>query len=266
MPQFIAAQDIVSSISHRSLEGIGGEVLEVEIQIHNRTASDTLLNVHLAADAPLQVISKKASVVDLSRGETFFFPVRVYVPASTPSDTVYRIIVQYKSNSSELPTDTCMVTIRKLRQVNMFLPHGRISVATASDSVTIPVRLVNSGNSPQAVSVVARIPELNNGDFYQVLHGTLAPNADTIVFLHRKLTGNLKRKAKIAVNFNGLYGDGTIFGSTTADFWKIRLSIWNRTAHLGCSQLLQGTLVVLLKTIRSSEEVACSSLTVLSDT
>src|SRR5690606_33489552 len=81
------------------------------------------------------------------------------------------------------------------------------------DSLNIPIRLSNEGNTTQKITIVARYPNFILKNAIESKTVTIAPYTDTIVNIRKEVTKTILNQEDFSISINTLYSTGDIVGS-----------------------------------------------------
>lgn len=196
------------------VEARSGDVIPLNAYATIETL-ETPLIVSIKVDNPLQLVSKLRDTISGTGKLSKYIPVKVFVPKYIKSDTTYKIIVTYEHiATSSRYTDTCIVSIVRVKKAHMFVIQQTASLNRSMDSLIVPLRVVNAGNIDQKLTIVARLPELAGSDYFKILNKRIPAYSDTLIYFKRKATSAMFRRKSFEVTFTGLFEDGNVFGNS----------------------------------------------------
>lgn len=212
------AQEIpLHGLSNNIIEAASGDIVSINLFVTRSFLQNDHINIEVACDKPLQLLTKSKSAITFGEEEKVYQSVKAFVPKEIRSNNKYRVVVSYKNDENDIiGADTCTILIQEMKRVNLFIVQQVNSIDRTTDTLVVPVRVVNGGNTPQTVTVVARLPQINSATFYKILNTELPPFLDTTIYLKRKVVREMFRHKSFEVTFTGLYSNGDIFGSGIA--------------------------------------------------
>lgn len=215
---FVSAGDVRAQLfghglSDTHLEMNAGEILTLNLYLE-KTDDEGLetIDYEVVTDKPLQLLTKAKQKINFGSEERVYQSVKLFVPKYIASDTTYNIAIVYRSGGNIVGTDSCQISIKEVKLVNIFPGTQTNSIDKTTEMLRVPVRIINAGNTYQEVTVIARMPEIKSSDFFKVLQTELPPFLDTTVYFEKKVLKEMFKHSEFEVNFTGLYKDGNIFG------------------------------------------------------
>jgi hypothetical protein len=84
-----------------------------------------------------------------------------------------------------MATET-IVQVSVKRNVNMFSLVSSILIDASTDSIRIPVRISNPGNTAQRITLINRFPAVfQNQAFHATQDFTIQPSSDTLITIYK---------------------------------------------------------------------------------
>jgi hypothetical protein len=214
---FTAQAQAVSIVFQPSVQTINTsneELADLTIKIVNRQTSplEGIMNVNLPAT--LDLISKNKVAVSLQPGDSTFVPVKIFITRRTASgkDHLIRFLLT-EPGGAALASSEVMVRVSVKRNVNMYSLLTNILLDPSSDSIRIPIRITNPGNTAQKITVINRYPSIFQDDaFHTTRQLTIQPSADTIITFTKPVIRKMMASEGFDVTFSGIYDNGDIFG------------------------------------------------------
>lgn len=210
------AQDsvIIFQPSVTAVSASNEDLIDLVVKIVNKrnTKLEGLVDVNIPTS--LNLISKNKIPVSLSPGDSTFVPIKIFVTkrAASDKDHLIRFLLAGPGNSI-LATSETKLRVYIKRNVNMFSLVTNILLDPASDSIKIPIRVINPGNTAQKITLINRYPSIfQDNAFHTTTQFIIKPSADTIITFSKPITRKMLASEGFDVTFTGLYDNGDIFG------------------------------------------------------
>lgn len=212
------AQDSQGQILFRpssdSVSSSNEELLDFTLKIVNRQKIP--LNGIVKIDIPtsLELVSKNNVPVGLRPGDSTFVSVKIFVTKYTVSgkEHLIRFLLSDRENNI-LASANSKLQVSVKRNVNMFALVSNILLDPASDSIKVPIRITNPGNTAQKVTIINRYPSVfEDNAFHTSTQFVIAPSADTLITFTKEVVRKMLDSEGFDVTFSGLYENGDIFG------------------------------------------------------
>ncbi len=210
------AQDslLVFQPSVSTVNASNEDLIDLTVKIVNKRSVAMAGVVDVNIPSSLNLISKNKAAVSLQPGDSIFVPVKIFVTkrAASGKDHLVRFLLADAGSNILAITETRLrVSIK--RNVNMFALVSNILLDPSSDSIKIPIRVTNPGNTPQKVTLINRYPSIFQNDaFHTTMQFTLQPSADTLITFVKPVMRKMLNSEGFEITFSGLYDNGDIFG------------------------------------------------------
>ncbi|SDM86852.1 hypothetical protein SAMN05421813_12642 [Daejeonella rubra] len=205
---------IVLEPSRRIINASNEELIDLTLKLVNRKSVPLSGVININLESSMNLISKNKTAVNIQPGDSLFIPVKVFVTKKTTSGKVHviRFNLSDTENNLLLATEsTVQVSVK--RNVNMFALVSSILLDVTSDSIRIPVRISNPGNTAQRITMINRFPPVfQNEAFHSTLEFVIQPSADTLITITKPVTRKMFASEGFDVTFTGLYSNGDVFG------------------------------------------------------
>ncbi len=210
------AQDslIVFQPSVLQVNASNEDLIDLTVKIVNKRNVPLSGLVDVNIPSTLNLISKNKVAVNLPPGDSIFVPVKIFITkrAASGKDHLVRFLLADPANNILATTET-KIRVSIKRNVNMFALVSSILLDPASDSIKIPIRVTNPGNTPQKITLINRYPSIFQDDaFHTTMQFTLQPSADTLITFVKPVIKKMLNSEGFDVTFSGLYDNGDIFG------------------------------------------------------
>lgn len=210
------AQDsrIIFQPSVSAVNASNEDLIDLTVKIVNKSGSAFSGIVDVNLPSALNLISKNKTPVSLLPGDSIFVPVKIFVTkrAASGKDYLIRILLAGPGNSILATAETTLRVYIK-RNVNMFALVSNILLEPGSDSIKIPIRVTNPGNTAQKITLINRYPTIfQDNAFHTTTQFTIQPSADTLITFVKPVIRKMLNSEGFDVTFSGLYDNGDIFG------------------------------------------------------
>lgn len=210
------AQDsrILFQPSQTAVNASNEELLDLTVKIVNKTTSTLSGIVDINIPGTLSLISKNKIPVSLLAGDSLFVPIKIFVTkrAASGKEHLIRILFAGPGNSILATAETTLRVYIK-RNVNMFALVSNILLDPVSDSIKIPIRVTNPGNTAQKITLINRYPSIfQDNAFHTTTQFVIQPSADTLITFVKPVIRKMLDSEGFDVTFSGLYDNGDIFG------------------------------------------------------
>jgi len=200
--------------SKKSIKASNEELIDLILKVVNRKKVPLSGIISINPESSMNLISKNKIAVNIQPGDSLFIPVKVFVTKKTTSgkEHVIRFNLSDSENNLLLATET-KVLVSVKRNVNMYSLLSSILLNVTSDSIRIPIRISNPGNTAQRITLINRFPPVfQNEAFHLTSEFIIQPSADTLITITKPVTRKMFASEGFDVTFTGLYSNGDVFG------------------------------------------------------
>ena len=241
------AQDsqIIFLPSVTAINSSNEDLIDLTVKIVNKKSTTISGIVDVNIPGSLNLISKNKIQISLLPGDSMFVPVKIFVTkrAASGKDHLIRILLSDSGNTILATAETTLRVYIK-RNVNMFALVTNILLDPESDSIKIPIRVTNPGNTAQKITLINRYPSIFQDDaFHTTLQFTIQPSADTLITFVKPVVKKMLNSEGFDVTFSGLYENGDIFGMAYIKVQSARNERAYRDESLGDSYNLNSITV-----------------------
>ena len=190
------------------------ELVDLTLKLVNKRSVPLLGTISINPEKSINLISKNKTAVSVKPGDSLFIPVKVFITKKTVSGQkhVIRFVLSDESNNLIMATES-IVQVSVKRNVNMFSLVSSILIDASTDSIRIPVRISNPGNTAQRITLINRFPAVfQNQAFHATQEFTIQPSSDTLITIAKPVTKKMFQSEGFDVTFTGLYSNGDVFG------------------------------------------------------
>jgi hypothetical protein len=183
------------------------------IKIINHQDSPFKGMVIVAIDESVELISRKEYPVDLKAGDSLFISIRFSPTRKIEVGKTHALTFTLKDDNHTYAAAVCNVKMNSIKNVSLISMVSSLILGTKGDSIQIPVKISNNGNTLQKVSIVCQLPpsSQNNG-FHTALKFSVRPFTDTLIYFNKSVTRDLLRLESFNINLYGIYENGDLFG------------------------------------------------------
>lgn len=189
------------------------DLVNLMLKVENHTHSYFEGVVELHVDRDLDLVSKHTLIINLKPGDSVYVPVKVFVSQRAQSGKIYSLNFLLKDAKSQLVASagsSLQVNIKK--SVTLFALVSNVLLEMNADSIQIPVRVSNSGNTAQKIKVICKYPNvIEGGDFYNTAEFVLPASRDTLISFSKAVNNRMYIQEGFDVNIVGLYANGELF-------------------------------------------------------
>ena len=206
---------ILFKLSRQEITVSNEELTDFTVKVVNNTANILNATVNARADRNLDLISRNNLAISLKPGESIFVPFKIYVTQKAQSGKAHLISVSLIDSAKKvLAMDTCKLQVVIKKNVNLFSMVSNVLLEDHIDSIRIPVRIANLGNTAQKITVVNRYPSVIEGsDFHKSLQLTVGSGRDTTITFSRPVNGRMFSQEGFDISIVGLYANGEMFST-----------------------------------------------------
>lgn len=190
-------------------------VITAYVKIINNTSSaiEGTFDLH-SSHEDLYLVQRKSRSITLQSKDSIFIPVKSIISSTALAGNKVTIEAAFtKAGSNETQSAFLPITISEKKLVKMFLTETNLIYEKTGDSLTIPVRLSNEGNTPQKITIITRYPTFIVKNSIESETLTIAPFTDTIINIRKEVTKTILNEEDFTITVNALYPNGDIIGS-----------------------------------------------------
>jgi hypothetical protein len=181
------------------------ELVDLTLKLVNKKTVPLVGVISINPEKSINLISKNKTAVSIKPGDSLFIPVKVFITKKTVSGQVHliRFVLSDEGNNLIMATET-KVQVSVKRNVNMFSLVSSLLIDASTDSIRIPIRISNPGNTAQRITLINRFPSVfQNQAFHSTLEFTLQPSADTLITVSKPVTKKMFQSEGFDVTFFG---------------------------------------------------------------
>ncbi|WP_069660807.1 carboxypeptidase-like regulatory domain-containing protein [Arcticibacter eurypsychrophilus] len=205
-------------LSQKEIEVTGNDLTNIILKVINRGNLSLNARVRIVGDKSMQLLSKENRSVTLQPGDSLFIPVKFLMPDKLTAGLDYRVNCYLEDEKGLLKQETCIIRIGIKKNVTMTALISNIVLSGQNDSINIPVRIANEGNTVQKISIVPTFPSTSQGSgFHSTIQLTIPAFKDTLIYIHKPITREILQSESYLINILGIYFNGDLFGQSNVD-------------------------------------------------
>ncbi|MHA4896679.1 COG1470 family protein [Pedobacter sp. PWIIR3] len=221
------------TLSQSEIKITGKELASMYVKIYNKSNTYSEGHLKITSDKRLNLLSKDSTSFKLQVGDSLFVPIKLFIPDKLNSGTDYKIVFSLTDGKGTVEKQTCTLQVASRRKVSLVSQISSIILTNAGDSIRIPVRVVNEGNTSQKVNIIARFPSsLQNGGFHNTKTLTLSAFKDTLIYVNKRVTKDLLQFESFSITLMGIYLNGDAFAQTNIDVQTLKNTRFNNAELL----------------------------------
>ncbi|RZM24157.1 MAG: hypothetical protein EOO88_23790, partial [Pedobacter sp.] len=206
-------KDISISFIENALTAANQQLLNVTVKIRNDSKKVLVATASINADDDLELISRASRLIRVNPGDSLFLPTKLFIAGKAQSAKEYRInTFLIDADKDTLSSDVCKVQVIMKKEVTFFTQVTNILLQAMTDSIRIPIRVQNQGNTAQKISLVVNYPNIiETGEFEKSMQLVIPAGGDTLVYSTRPVTKKMFDNEGFDVTIAGLYANGELF-------------------------------------------------------
>lgn len=210
---------------------VNEEISDLIVKVKNEDSrvADAKIDIMLAEG--LELVSKNNFSISLNAGDSVFLPIKVFIGKRARSGIPLELNVRLLDVlNQDVVTASCHIQVGVKKNVLLYTQVSSLLLEQNTDSIKIPVRVLNMGNTAQKISLVVGYPSFVEGGDFQVSRSLSLPaSKDTIISFNRRVTKRMFINEGFDVNITGLYANGELFN---AAYVKVHIAKTSRNYQL----------------------------------
>jgi hypothetical protein len=206
---------MVLSFTTKELNTEGSGTIETVLKLKN-TSKETLegsIDITSATN-DLIVVQRNPKAIKLKANDSLFIVIKAIVTRKASPQKPINVVASFVDLKTTEKTSTSMaVQIREKRLVRMLLSESNYFYERTGDTIQIPIRFTNDGNTTESITILTRFPELISELKKNVF--TIQAYSDTLVILKKRITREIMAKENFPIGISALYKNGYIIGFAT---------------------------------------------------
>ena len=164
-------------------------VIDAFVKIKNNTNNNLTgeFDVH-SNHEDLYLVQRKPKTVNLNPNDSVFIPVKAIISRTAKAGNKPSIEAVFTTNKNITKSVILPVIITERKLVKMFLLETNLIYENVGDTLTIPIRISNDGNTEQKIDIVTRYPNFIAKDMMETTSIKISAFTDTLVYLKKQVT------------------------------------------------------------------------------
>jgi hypothetical protein len=210
--------------TNKKIETNSKGVVDAYVKIVNTGSNsiEGIFDIHNSHE-DIYLSQRKPKNIVLAAHDSIFIPIKAIVAGTAKAgnqstiEAVFTITGTQDSKSAFLP-----VFIRERKLVKVMLLETNIIYERTGDSLAIPIRISNEGNTAQKVTILARYPDFITRNAIENKDINVQAFTDTIVVLKKIVNKTILNQEDFTINITALYHNGDIINNGTVRASSIR--------------------------------------------
>ncbi|MCD0474182.1 carboxypeptidase-like regulatory domain-containing protein [Flavobacterium sp. EDS] len=210
--------------TNKKIETNSKGVIDAYVKIIN-TSSQSIEGVFDAHSSheDIYLSLRKSKNITIAAHDSIFIPIKAIVATTAKAgnqstiEAVFTIVGTQETKNVFLP-----VYIRERKLVKVMLLETNLIYERIGDSLAIPIRISNEGNTAQKVTILARYPDFITRNAIENTDIHIQAFTDTIVVLKKVVNKTVLNQEDITINITALYSNGDIINNGTVRASSIR--------------------------------------------
>ncbi len=192
-----------------------GAIQSLTISLFNQGDQPFDGNLILETSEGLSIVGESSRAISLEQGGKRFLPVRVRVENDAPAGQITFHALMQNAEGKTIAIAPTVFHIEKNRNVVLQAMTQRELIQYEGDSLRIPIRIYNIGNTDENVRVVSSIPQFATRSERRFDVGTLFLRAsqDTTLVLGYQIDRDMLRQDHFMINISALFENGDLLGN-----------------------------------------------------
>lgn len=179
-------------------------------------------NIGINVPSGFRSILNNTFAVDLKPGENIFLPVKILVNSDAPYGET-NFVFNLKDLQDRLVIQKVLVhTVAENNTLRITPEQSLIHINNSNDSIEVRARVSNLGNKKQNVTVVFKIPEATQENFFVEKKGSIGVHKDSVFVFRFMPSSKIIKSSQFAVNIVGFRDpDKEIFGNASVSVQNV---------------------------------------------
>lgn len=205
--------DFTMDFVKRDVSQNNAGIIDASVKIINTSDSELrgTFETH-SSHEDLYLVQRKPKQLSIAVKDSVFLPVKIIVASTAQAGNQAVIEAVFSLPDGNQKTLDLPITINERKLVKMFASEINLVYENIGDSLTIPLHILNEGNTEQKINLVARYPDFISPGVMETETINVKPFADTIVHLQKLVTKNILNQEDFNIVVTALYDNGDIIG------------------------------------------------------
>ena len=213
---FIEAQTNRVVISLMESKDKSNENTMVNAVVELKNISNTTIEGNLEIESTtenLYVLQRKPKTILLHPNENLYVPIKALISKNASSESATNLEAHFTfSNSTIKISSSLPIIIEKKRLVKMAIQQTNLLYEHIGDSLQIPIRILNEGNTTQTITILINYPEFVTKNRIENATMILKANTDSLVIFKKEITREILKQEEFSIAIRSLYENGDIIG------------------------------------------------------
>ncbi|TCC96754.1 hypothetical protein [Pedobacter psychroterrae] len=205
--------DVSINFIEKTLTGGNQELINLTVKVTNNSSKVLVATAKITHDEDLELISRASRIIRLNPGDSLFLPTKLFISNKAQSAREYLVnAVLTDTAKTTISSDICKLQVIMKKNVTFFAQVNNILLQNMTDSIKIPIRVQNQGNTTQKISLVINYPNaVETGDFEKAILLTIPAGGDTLIYSSRPVNRKMFGNEGFDITIAGLYANGELF-------------------------------------------------------
>ena len=221
----ISAQDHhrVSMEIRNESQALKSNIIDLILVIKNQeTTAPFEGNINIKVPAGFRTISNATIKLNLKPGENVFLPVKILVSNDAASGEAQLLFNLNDSQGKMITQEILNHTVLENNSLKIIPENTLIHINNTTDSVEVRARVSNLGNKKQHVTVVFKIPEAAQENFFVEQKGNIGIQRDSVFVFRFMPSSKIIKSSQFIVNIVGFREpDKEIFGNSSVSIQNV---------------------------------------------
>nr|WP_314864885.1 carboxypeptidase-like regulatory domain-containing protein [uncultured Flavobacterium sp.] len=202
------------SLAENKDKSIDRAIINATVELKNTTNTtiEGRLEI-LSTTESLYVLQNKSKAIILNPNESLFIAVKAMISTTASPENLARLEAHFTfSNSKEKISSFLPIVIKEMRLVKMIVQQVNLLYEQVGDSLRIPIRLLNDGNSTQTITILANYPEFVSKNRIENNTITIKAHTDSLLILKKEINREILKQEEFSIAIRSLYQNGDIIG------------------------------------------------------
>lgn len=202
------------SVNKTSVTAANEELIDLVLKVQNTSAVPLDARAVINVPANFELVSKPEIPFTIPARDSMFIAVKVFVGKKAQSGKLHSFqFLLLGKNEAVLAETRTQLRVSINRRVNLFSMVSNILLDNTIDSLVIPVRIANAGNTVQKITLIASLPAaVQDQAFHATRQIVLQPSADTLINISKPVTRKMVNSEGFNVTITGLYENSDVLG------------------------------------------------------
>jgi len=213
--QITMAQEVSMLVEEKSINAENGQLIGFTVKITNHLEEETTVFPKFNLDEKnARIVNRYAQGIRLKPSETRFLSVKLMIAnAAEANKSIPLQMLLHNALDEQLAQENIQIRIKERKIVKLQIISPNITFESEKDTLSVPVKVTNMGNSKQTVSVITRFMTSTNDKSFERSTFVIEAFKDTVFFVKKIIDKELLKEDSFRITLRGVYADGNVFGS-----------------------------------------------------